>query len=623
MAQSRAQPTPSVQANLVADGAAPTKGWTLESSGTPWRIDPSSATVTPGAGGAVARFTVSSDAGGFYVLSDSSIRRADQTPGDIELRVSVHQAGVADDRQPEPAVQTTVTAGETFEFDSFLGYLNPADAVEVRIGSAGDASGDVTSLNYSLARVPAIDVSRFGDATPGWSIMQTTADSSPAARATARPGTALRTVAGRSREALAVFRAPHSGYYALHDASAKLATGVGEARVFVGFNAVAKRVVPLTTSSTALNADLGYVAKGEVIAVSFVADADTDVSFVGTIVEWAPRRAPTRVVRGSDGYLDVLTPESTGQPIDIPTQRWIDLVPSGGDDLPRLREAIAKAQAIGGGWAGVRLASGATYMIGAAFTGGTIFDFKDTKQFVLDGNGATLHIASPELQRRGFNLFVVGEGSRGVVFADLTVTASFVPFTTGRIVGVTPEKGNTQTVTVEVAEGQPDPLKDILTKSRGEGYAYDPQIPGRLGFGTWSHYPGFGEDAQVKPTDRPGVFTHALTRTGSSLNVGDKWLVKNKGAGVIYLTTRGEAQDVTLSNIDGQAAGGGAALLGDVGHQHPQLPVRAGGHELDQFQRRRRARPRSRRRLDRRHDAARHLRRHHEHLRPHAGRHAR
>ena len=114
-----------------------------------------------------------------------------------------------------------------------------------------------------------------------------------------------------------------------------------------------------------------------------------------------------------------------------------------------------------------------------------------------------------------------------------------------------------QTITFRPGPGEPDPIADIRRNGSAEGYSYDPQIPGRPSLGAWSHYPGGREKPQLKPTSEPGVFTHTVTRTNQSIPVGAKWVVKNKGGGVHYLTTGGGSEDITLSGVEGRASAGG------------------------------------------------------------------
>lgn len=523
--------------------------WTAGDGKTRWRVDDGRMIAEPGAGrGVVAAYTVKE--GGFYAIRDSLLRRA-EGEGRVELRVFVRRPGLAADAQPAPAVYTFIDGGEAFDFDSFLGYLDAGDSVCVRVGPAGDAKGDVTAIDFKVECTPMIPVSSFskdaGDPTAvaapgGWTIGGSAA---AAERVQIKAGA----------DSAVIFRVPQSGYYALHDASASAANA--EARLYVGNESAPRRTVAIKDRA-GLNADLGYVARGDVVRVVFSSASDTDLTFDATLIEWAPRRAPLRVRRGGNGYLRVYAPEAPHTAIEIAKERWITVPAVQGDATEAIRAAFVQAKALAAdGWAGIRLERGAVYILASQLDGGTIFDLKDISRVVLDGNGATLRVSNPEFQRKGFSLFVTAGNANNLVFDDLVIEATHVPFTLGRIIDVNPRSGNAQTVTVEMEEGSPDPLKEIRRDGRAGAYIYDPLIPGRLGFGTWSHYPGAGDGPQIQTTDKPNVFKHALTRTVSSLNVGDKWLVKNKNAGLIYLTTRGSSNNITLSRVTGRASGGG------------------------------------------------------------------
>jgi hypothetical protein len=530
--------------------------------GARWRAESGRLVAEPGGlnsvmSHAVATYTVQPGGAGFYAIRDSYIHRAETVPDSVELRVFARRAGVPDAQQPEPAVLTTLAGGEVFDFDTFMGYLNVGDSICVAVGPDGDSKGDATEVDFDVVRTTLIPVSTFPDDRSNWTLMRDVAAGSPAERIVGKPAEFTdKLAAGSTGETLASFRVPHSGYYALHDAVASATGDQVQAKIYVGNEPTPRRVVTLNQLAASLNGNLGYIAKGDVIWVAFAGSGAVD--FKGTIVEWAPRRAPIRVSRGDDGYLDVFASDAPATHINIPKDRWVEILATTEDATESIRAAFAKAKSLGGdGWAGVHLEKGATYVIGSDLNGGNLFEFRDMQRVVFDGNGATLLITSPEIQRKGFNLFTTSNGARNLVFADLTVAATHVPFTVGRITDVNPKSGNTQTVTVKLDPGAVDPIKEIVANGRTNAYVYDPIIPGRLGFGTWSHYPGFGDGPQIKATSEPGVFTHALTRTGSSIKVGDKWLIKNKGAGLTYLVTRGDSQDITLSNVTGKASGGG------------------------------------------------------------------
>ena len=534
-------------------------------------------------------YTVKAGEAGFYSIEDSSLQRATNHAGSVELLVFVRRANVATNLQTQLGVYTTVSAGELFDFDTFLGYLDVGDSVFVALGPDGDSVGDETEIDFNVVRAPELPVSVLADdlgvknalKAPGeWSVLANVAQNSVAGRVLGwkrlggsnepaytrtEASVHLGLPAGNGeikRETMVALRVPQSGYYALHDAWAAPANGAGggvESRVYVGTETSPRKIVTLT-GRTSLNTDVGYVEKGDVIYLAFgsTGGGDARVELNASVAEWAPRRAPLRVRRGPDGLLDVFEPADTRCAVDIPTPRWVEIPHQSGDVTEVIRKAITKAQSLRNGdeYVGVRFESGKTYTIASSPADRTPFPIRNAKNLVIDGNGATLLIGSREIERADVSLFSVNS-SRNIVFADFTVTATTIPFTTGEILEVTPPGANTQIVKFRVDPGALDPLRDIRSNGRGDAYAYDPKTPGRLALGSWTHYPGSGEN-QIQATTNAGIYTHRVTRTMDSIKPGGKWLIKNKGGGVTYLTTRGNTENITLSGIDGRACGGGS-----------------------------------------------------------------
>lgn len=569
--------------DLAMGGRAPV-GWTLQSATeraagdgalstlqmageSRWRIAGRHLLAEPVTGQhAVASYTVQPGGAGFYAIKDSSLKRGGQTPGTVELRVFVSRAGMPDAQQPAPVVRTCPDADEQFDFDTFLGYLDAGDSVHVSIGPDGPATGDATDVDYTLVRTPAIAVSAFPDDANQWSVLRDLAAGSLAERIvgwnTADAPKTLQLTPTADRESAIAFRMSHSGYYALHDASAKTSADV-QANIYAGRHALPLRTVTIPAGSAAsLNADIGYVEKGAVIYIAFAnrAGSNAEVTFAGSIVEWAPRTPPLRVSRGADGYLDVHEPTNPRIAVDIPADRWVNVSAQAADATEAIRQAFDKAKSLQAGdfYAGVRLERGATYTVASDQAGGELFLLKDLRRIVFDGNGATLHVTSKEFPRRGIKFFTTTD-SKQIVLADFTTTADSVPFATGEVTAVSAMQAGNQTVTFRLDPGSLDPVADIARNGQAAAYCYDAKIPGRLAVGTWSHYPGAsaGEQPQLRSTDAKGVYQHTVTRTGNSIPVGSKWLVKNKGAGLAYLTTRGSSEDVTLWKVTGRASGGG------------------------------------------------------------------
>jgi hypothetical protein len=161
-----------------------------------WQQDKQVVKVWPGGTAtapeyAIVSYTVRAGESGFYAIGDSFMQRATNTAGRVELRVFVQRVGLAADRQTQVYVFTTVNAGEFFDFDSFLGYLDVGDRVFVAVGPDGDPAGDETKIDFSIVRTPGITVSVFAEDLgqnnvlnpPGkWSVMTNIVQGSLSAR---------------------------------------------------------------------------------------------------------------------------------------------------------------------------------------------------------------------------------------------------------------------------------------------------------------------------------------------------------------------------------------------------------------------------------------------------------
>lgn len=521
---------------------------------------------TPGAGETV----IGKGEDGFYAITESSIKIADNQDMDLPFRVMVLRKGVTPAQQPKPIVYTVLKAGQVFEFDEFLGYLAEGDRVMVAMLNPSSRSDIANEMTYKVTKQTAIPVSvlledakateRLEDIGQ-WSLWTNTTDI-PTKKInltyTAIHQDSVEVPYGHGGNHLSTmltYKVPHSGTYALHDAWVEGGRGV---EIYVDGQSGMRRTFTID-GKTRINTDLGYIAKGQsiVLALKGISSKIGGVKLDATVVEWAVRRAPLRVHRGNDGYLDVYEPEAPRTAIDIPAQRWITVKPIKGDATEYIRMAISDAAKTqkGDDYVGVRLERGQTYTVGSEQIGGNLFEIKDTQRVIFDGNGATMVMNSPEIQRQGINLFTVN-ASKKVVLADLKVTGDLLPFTEGLITKVTPENAHTQTVTFKLKPGFPHPINDIARNSTAHGYAYDPVVPGRLAEGTWSFFPANG-DHNLKATEQPDVFEHTVTRTNGTIRAGNKWLIKNKKAGTLYLVTRGGSEDVTLWKFDCQASGGG------------------------------------------------------------------
>ncbi len=512
---------------------------------------------------------------GFYAITDSSIRTAANQNGQLSLHVSVQRAGDPDQSQRTSLVNTVLGADQAYEFDVFLGYLGVGDQVNVVAMNTSSNIAPPTEFSYKVTRQTAIPVSVLHeDVSPAkaypfagdWRIKEL--------QDAGKPGTPVAQshhceilddsvrITMPSGKAMIprdlVYTVPQSGTYALHDTHIKLDKGhQAEIKLFVGKSIQPKRTLRITDEAS-LDLDLGYLAKGEQVRFAFgTVDRLVQIKMTAAISQWAVRRAPLRAHRFEDGLLDIYEPQSPRHAIDIPEEHWFTVGAVPGDATEQIRTAIKQAisKRQSDDYVGIRLVRGQTYTVASEQIGGRLFEIQNTSRFVFDGNGATLKINSPEIQRDDIDLFTV-DASNKVMLADLKVVCDKLPYATGMITGLDPLHGNTQTVTFDLVPGSPDPLKEIARKGNANGYAYDPTTPGQLAYGAWSFYPG-----AVKPnlvaTDKPGQFKHTVTRTMDSLKIGDRWLIKNKRAGVLYLVTRGGSEDVTLWQFDCKASGGG------------------------------------------------------------------
>ncbi len=522
-------------------------------------------------------FTVAPGQAGFYAIHESSL----QIPADTTAPASFEVLVLGSD--PEQATRTVVSTqlkgGDTFEFDNFLGYLNDGDRVQVRIDGQPAAS---SAVDYTVVQAPLFEISALpqdaGKAdTPlhggQWALKSGPWAGDPAIQLDGGK-VCVSLVEGAKGGSVLAFRAAHTGYYALHDAwiqqTAADGDAVVEAKLFTDQSKEPLRTftIPAGDKRVSLNTEIGYLQKDGVIGITLSSEGGpATANLAVTIAEWAPRQPPLRVQRGADGYLNVYEPENQRQAVDIPSERWVEVPAQDGDATEAIRQALAQAQILqqGDDYAGVRLAPEATYTVASDQAGGRLFVIKNAQRLIFDGNGASLQMNSPELQRQDIDLFRT-EHCQRIAFADLTVLDQAQPYSVGEVVQVKDIGRGNQDVYFKVPPGQPHPIEDIARNGKTGGYAYDPDIPGRLAEGTWSHYPEarkYPEGPRIKPAGEPGLFTHAVTRTNNSIEVGQKWAVKNKGAGVVYLVALA-SDNITLSGIDGKAHGGGAVRNWDA-----------------------------------------------------------
>lgn len=489
-------------------------------------------------------FRVPRGTSGFYRVTSAAVTLPAAAGGSVDLRVAVQRGGQAT-AEEAPVLRTILAPGTHYEFDPFLGYLAEGDRVVCRLMATGGAPVALPAVQWRVERLPGIPVGSLED---------------PDRKA----ATGLE------------LRIPHSGFYALDGATAQLAQAkmAGPVRVAVSCGSRKLRDCVVAGGQALLSGELGYLRRGETlsVAVSTPGGAPPAASFQGLLVEWAPRRAPLRVQRGVDGYLDVLEPAAPLVPVDIPRDCWLRVPAVTGDATAAIRSALRNAGALAkaGGYAGVKLDAGATYLVASGQTGGVVFPLDGLDRVVLDGNGATFDVRATDLDRRSVELFVAND-VHSVVLADFCTRSEVWNSTYGTILEVSPLRDGNQTVTFRLDEGQASPLV-LIPNGQTPGYAYDAAVPGRLAAGTWSHYPPAESRPSLEATADPGVFRHTVTRTNQSLPRGvaagepGKWLVKQKKAGTLLLTVRSTAEDITLCGVtSGGATNGILRLWGGSG----------------------------------------------------------
>lgn len=487
---------------------------------------------------------------GFYSICKSSVSVDESAKNAQPFRVWIAGQGAA-----RPVVRTTLEPGESFVYDHFLGYLKAGETVFAVLGSEASLAGQVA---FDVARNPVIPVFpepvKTSGKLSGWVL--------EGASATDRFNE-LRVDA--DRQVVLHTRAPHSGYYALDCGMLTRLNGSGAVRVQIHADGspddlpLYEAVLGPGEDSMPFRQEIGYLPKGAMVRVLLSATgAASSLHVEATLVEWAPRQAPLRVVRSADGYLGVVEPDRPGIVRAIDASRWITVPAQADDSTEALRKAFAEAQALAadGDYAGVRLEAGQTYTIGTGQLGGRLFEFHDAQRIVFDGNGSVLRVNSTNIQRKIVELFRTFN-CQLMAFADFSTESSMQPYSAGDILSVSPLRNGIQEVTFRVPPGQPDPIKDICPDGRANGYAYDPEHPGRLAVGTWNHYPKApGSQPPLWATDEPDVFVHAVTRTQDSLPSQGKWIIKEKGAGVLYLVAT-DSVNITLSDVEARAHGGG------------------------------------------------------------------
>ncbi|MFG0249225.1 MAG: hypothetical protein ACF8OB_10090, partial [Phycisphaeraceae bacterium JB051] len=368
--------------------------------------------------------TIAAGEQGFYAITDSSIRTAANQNGQLSLHVWVERAGDVDQRQRISLVNTVLGADQAYEFDVFLGYLGVGDQVNLVALNTSSNIVPPTEFTYKVTKQTAIPVTVLHEDV-------TSAKAYPFAgvwrikelQDVGKPGTPVAQshhceilddsvrITMPSGKAIIprdlVYTVPQSGTYALHDTRIKLEKGhQADVKLFVGKLTQPRRTVRITDDAS-LDLDLGYLAKGDEVRFAFgTVDRLVQIKMTAAISQWAVRRAPLRAHRGGDGLLDIYEPQAPRTCIDIPRQNWVTVKPIDLDATQHIRMAIKMAinKQQGDQYVGVRLTKGHTYTVASEQIGGRLFEIQDASRFVFDGNGATLKVNSPEIQRDDIDL---------------------------------------------------------------------------------------------------------------------------------------------------------------------------------------------------------------------------
>jgi hypothetical protein len=292
------------------------------------------------------------------------------------------------------------------------------------------------------------------------------------------PGRGTGSPAGNlERFAIAAYTVSNSGPYELDNATVGLPsteTGSGdEVLVFVnntGSSPLLRQTVPTGGSSISFNTSLGLLNAGDTVYVAvgaLASDANDAFTLEFTLNRVAPRELPLRSL------------DTTGHVVTV-------AAPSGGDDAPAIRAAIAQARqkqkTTPGPWE-IRLQAGATYQLGTAFNPYVAYAFyiNNADNLVFNGNGANVLITDPTL-----GLFKIA-GSRNVIVQDIASidyenvvngVNQALPFTQGTITAV---NATTKQVTLQVDAGYPAPTaSQFVNAPTKTAIPMDPANPGRI-----------------------------------------------------------------------------------------------------------------------------------------------
>jgi hypothetical protein len=474
---------------------------------------------------AIAAFTLLHD--GIYAIDQSSLTVSNSSPDGIDVRVFVNST--------EINTPSVVRAANTADFDRNLGYRRKGDVVYVAFGPGTTDAHDVfTNLDYQIVQLSSTEtVAQYrhdfggvanpyngewgwrylwngptgGDLTSGaltnstdpntYQQLAQVSGSNPLTltpsgdasyshipdgnlrltQGSGFPGQAEQQLPnGPERFAIAAFTVHYSGLYELTHSSLSLVNGSGSRGVDVRVldrNGHWATVVGSGTGGV-FDHDLGFLNQKDTVFVAVGAaggsDANDEFTWDFQLDRVVPRVTP---LRAGD-----LSPNN---------YRLVDL-PSGGDDAPAVRRAIADAvahqQANPNDVSEVLFPPPDdgqpphTYRLGTPASDDpwhvvTAFGCPTPIQnLIIHGNGATLLITDPKL-----GLFNIGY-AQNVIFENFTIDYETLPFSQGRIVALDPN--DPRKFTLQKDPGYPDPTGATFMHATSKfGYPVDTSNPGR------------------------------------------------------------------------------------------------------------------------------------------------
>jgi len=237
-------------------------------------------------------------------------------------------------------------------------------------------------------------------------------------------------------------------------------------------------------------------------------------------------------------------PFQAGQANTVIDAASFGAIPNDGrDDAPAIREAIEAAIAKGG-LVEVRLAPGRYDLLEPAPGSRYFVVIQGAQDLLLNGSGAEWIAREP-----ASGIFRI-EDSQRVEVRHLTIDYDPLPWTEGTVVSLGPDS---ESLVMAVRPGFPAPDATYFEESLFWGYALDPDVPGRLKFGTESHT-FFAPPAKALGERQYRLrFAEAYRAHAKTLSPGDRLtvLARNEGAYIAFVENTSQT---TFTNITSYAS---------------------------------------------------------------------